>query len=109
RSHCDQFRPHLVAPDERRPPVALLVAVNTPDLPARLRVEGGEVGLLLVVVDDEQTVIVQGRRGRGAPAHARLDRIELLLPEQLAVVAQTEDTDVAEAGVDALAVDGRRL
>src|SRR5262249_47913204 len=109
RSRRDQLRAFLVLPDERGGPVTLLVAVDAPGVLARLRLERGEIRLLLVVVDDEQAVPVQGRRRGGAPAHAHLHRIELVLPQYLAVVVEAEDADVAEDGVDPLAINRRCL
>src|SRR5262249_54012114 len=96
-------------PDERRGPVALLLALDPPQLLAAPGIQSDQIGFLLIVVDDEQLAVVQGGRAAGAPAHARLARLPLLLPEFLAVPVEAGDADVAEAGPDALAVGDGRL
>ena len=107
----DELGAGLVLPDERGRPVGALVAVDPPALGPGRGVEGDHERLLIVVVDDEQRVFVEHRRGRGAPAQARLGRVESPLPDQGAVHVEGEDADVAEVGVDAFSVGhlgGRR-
>src|SRR5438552_3677386 len=46
----------VILPHERRRPVTLFLAFDAPLLLARLRVEGDEIGLLLVVVDKVEPI-----------------------------------------------------
>src|SRR5262249_45419315 len=57
----DNFGAELISPDERACPIRSLVAGDPPKILARLLVEGGQEGLLVVVAKDEKAVAVQGR------------------------------------------------
>ena len=98
----------LVLPDEGRGPVRALVAVVPPALHPGLGVERHQERLLVVVVDDVERPVVQHRRGRGTPPETRVRRLEAPLPDDGALHVEGVDADVAEVGVDPLAVGHRR-
>ena len=109
RAGRDDFGALAVLPYERRGPVAAFVARHAPDLFAGLRVQRFQERLLVVVVDDVETTLVQHGRRRRAPAVAHAKRTQRLRPEQLAVAVEAEDANAAEVGVDALAIGHRRF
>ena len=111
RAGGHQLRPQVVLPDERRRPVlALLVALDLPDLLAGVLVEGGEERTGGVVVDDVQPVVVENRR-RGGP-HLQQGVVDVELPGPDGLAAHVERRDLAdgpEVDVDAPPVGDRRL
>ncbi len=96
-------------PDVGRRPVRPLVALDPPDRLTGARVERGEKRLGVVVVHDVEPIAVEHRRGRCAPAVARLERPPAPRPEGGAVHVECEDAELAKVRVDALAVGHRRL
>src|SRR5439155_5025709 len=68
---------------------------------------GGALAAVVVAVEDER-VLVQVRRRRGAPAQGAGEEAEVLLPHELAGHVVAEDARRAEEGVDVLAVGGAR-
>ena len=96
RAGSDDLGAQRVFPDEGGAPVALLVACGLPLLRAGGGVEGHDLRLLLVVVDDVQHPLVEGRRGGGAPAEAHRSRRERPVPDDRAVEIEAPDADAAE-------------
>src|SRR5206468_3670273 len=101
---------YVVLPYERRGPVVGLVPIDPPQLAAALPVERHDEGLVRVVVDDIQPVLVEDRRGASSELVAAVERAELTCPYRLAAqVERGDETDGAEVDVDALAVCHRRF
>ena len=63
-----------VLPDVRRRPRRASLVIGPPHRLAGSGVERGDVGLLIVVIDDVEAAVVQHRRGRRAPAVVRRHR-----------------------------------
>ena len=105
----DHLRAEFVLPHEGRGPVAALFASVAPQLLAGRGVERHQEGLVLVVVHDVELPVVHDRRCSRTPAEARPHHLEAPLPDRLAVHREGEDADVAEVGVDPLAVRDRGL
>ena len=98
-----------VLPHVGRGPVALLVPIHAPHLLAAALVQGQEVRLLFVVIDQVQPVAMQHGRGGGAPAGPHGVRRQRLRPHRAAFHVEAEHAHVPEAGVHPLAVRDRRL
>src|SRR5205823_1933518 len=91
----------------RRPPADLFLARRLPGQLAGALVEGGHkgTGLAPMILKHDHVLAVQERR-TGHAVHG-VHLAEALVPDLLALEIDTEETIVAEVGVNALAI-GRR-
>ena len=107
-----ELGPQRVLPDEGRGPArrgapGRQVAIHLPQHLAGLRVDRGGKRLAVVVVEHEHAAVVHDRRRGGAEVQVHRLRVEARVPERRAVEAIGEQADVAEVGVEPLAVGGR--
>ena len=104
----DELGAKFVFPNVRRRPVRFLVAIDAPDVFARLLVEGHEKRRLVVVALDVDVVAEQHRRASGAPTELHAVGAEVFRPEQIAGEVVAVNARHAEVGDHALAIgDGR--
>ena len=73
------------------------------------RIDGGQRGLLLVLVEHVEATVVKHRRRRGAPPVARRSRWLRTLPHRRAVHREGEQADVTEERIDTFTISGRRF
>jgi hypothetical protein len=98
----DDFVAVADADRDRRPPPVARLARCSPDFATRTRIESGdERAAVLILVEDDAVLVEQGR-SRGAVI--RLHRAQIALPDDLAVEIEGEQPAGAEGNVDALAI-----
>src|SRR5262245_57049004 len=108
-SRRDDFSPRSVFPNVRRRPVCSLFTLDPPDLIAGLLVQGDHERLGIVVIYYIDSILVEHRRCGGSPAVTSHEGSPLLRPDQFAIHIKTEQPNVAEIRIDALAISNRSL
>src|SRR5262249_37215836 len=103
----DNLSPFFIFPNERCGPIGRLVSFDPPNLFARFLVQGSEKGLLLVIIDKDQAILVKDRRSRRPPADCGLERAPFFVPKLVAFHVEAEDSEVPEICIDPFSIGNR--